>query len=124
MPRLGSRAVEQVVEEVEGIRVVENPAVQEDVERLALRGDLVAEHGVGELLDLDVDADRLQVRADDLRLLRAWRDVAGVKDGVAACAGGKTFRRRHVGAVEWVDAGVPEAGDARWEILIGRLAQR
>src|SRR6478672_2958805 len=111
-------AIEQQVEEIEGVRIVGGPGHEPDVDRLPALRLPVEDIENRESLDLDGDPDWGQVLLDDLCLLRTWREVARVEHGgplPAACE----FSRLGEVAAKRVDRLLREARDPRRQVLVG-----
>ena len=121
---LDPAAVEQHVDEVRRIRIVGEPALEREVERLTARRRLLVLDDAVEQLDLDVDADLLQVELHRLRDRRALRRVERVHHGlaVARVALRERLRLRVVRALQRVDVEVLEARHPDRDELVGPVA--
>src|SRR5205807_3066124 len=71
-----------------GVEVVGYPALPGEVERFARCRLSCEQRAARECLDRDLEADRGEIRLDDLRLLSARRYVAGVEHSCSAAAVG------------------------------------
>jgi hypothetical protein len=115
-------AFEKVVEEVGRVGVVGLPADVGDVPRSGV-ADQVVQDWVGELVNLDIQADGGEVVLEDLGVLNACRFVAGVQHGRCSQAWRELSCLGEVGC-ERVDRDVVVAGDARGQVLVGGLSRR
>ena len=89
------------------------PTVHREVERLAAFRDASVEVADRELLHLDVDAERLQVAADDLRLLSPRREIRRIQDRRSVYAPCDSPRSREVRARSGIEIDVGASGRVR-----------
>src|SRR3954451_21045229 len=81
--------VEEVVEDVGGVRVGDKPRGKGHVERLAAPSGEVADGDARERLDLDADPDRRKLGFDELGQLAVGGLDRGVEDGASSMAARK-----------------------------------
>ena len=95
-----------------------------DVEELLVRRQLLEEQQARELHDLDIEADRLQVLLEHLRLGDIDGMASRVEDRLAATcvALGERARPAEVGCLERIDALILVSGLGRRQVLVGRSA--
>ena len=121
---LDAATVQEDVDEVRRIRVVGEPTLEGQVERLTAGRRLLVLHDAVEQLDLDVDPDLLQVELHGLGDGRTGRRVVRVHHGLAVprVALGEGLRLRVVRALQRVDVEVLEARHPVRDELVGAEA--
>ena len=72
---------------------------------------------------LEIDPDRIQVRAQGPGVSDAAREVAGVEDGVVALVAREPSRGGEIRSVQRVDLGVVEPREIGGDELVGRSAR-